>query len=146
MFQIVRPTIKKISPMGMLKSGTQSPEITSESWGELTSFITDPAYPSTIMSGTNKLFSNGTGSVNVTASVHWTSQAGTYDRNIRVKIDGTIVWTKGVQSLTAGSVQSGTFNISLAAGQIISLEAWTSSIQTRAGIQGTSNTFLRWDY
>lgn len=132
----------KAASMGMRKSGDQSPIIGLSVWTTLTTFTADPTYPDTVLTGGNTLVSHGPGSVTVNAAVAWSG--GTGDKDIRVLVNGTVVWTKGPSNFGA-SVQSGSFVQQIAAGDAVTLQAWSNgSSDARRSIQasGTALDFI----
>ncbi|MEZ5152142.1 hypothetical protein [Rhodococcus zopfii] len=122
------------SPMGMDKSGTQS---CPTSYVAVNGWTPRSGYPGTSIVS-NALVADGPATVTVYGKI--TISGGTLPAvAFRIKRNGVVIYT----SAKSGSTQSGSVSVTLAAGDILTMEAEASTYASTPTIQaGATNTYL----
>lgn len=118
-----------LAAQGMSKSGTQ--DAGTGSFVKVTGWTADAG--STVTN--NALVVAGAGACTISTAVAWAGTGGS--RSCRVLRNGTVVWT----STAVSGTPSGSFPLTVAAGDVLTLEAQTSSYVTRT--IAAAGTFLR---
>lgn len=118
----------------MLKNGTQGP-ISSNTWTPIVSWIAGNA--ETILVG-DGLAAPEPGVYCITESSEW-PVAGD-NKNWRILVNGAVVWTQGPLTYL---VYQNSFMWTLNQGDIVTVEAWTSSGTSSRRIIQPANTFLQ---
>ncbi len=123
-------------PAGIVKSGTQSLP-SSNTWHQVTGWVVDSAYPDTTLSS-NAIVVDGSGSAVLSAAVAWSTANG--NRQCRIKVNGTVVATSAV---TTGTPTISDFETELEPGDLVTLEAHTTTVFSAYRTIAVSGTFLR---
>lgn len=120
----------------MLKNGDQGP-ISSNTWTPITSWVAGNG--DTLIAGDGLTAAVEAGAYAITESSEW--PVASDGKNWRILVNGVVVWTQGsLQYL----VNQNTFMWTLNAGDVVTVEAWTSSAtSSRRIIKGGANTFLQ---
>lgn len=124
------------SPMGMDKSGTLS---NGSSWHAVTGWTPRAGFPDTVITS-NGLVANGPGEVTVYGKIT-VGGAGLIGPAVafRIKLNGTVIF----ESPQSGATQSGSVTVTLAAGDVLTMESKSSSTYgSRTTQAGADNTYL----
>jgi len=128
--------IKLATTQLMLKNGDQGP-ISSNTWTPITSWVAGNG--DTLIAGDGLTAAVEAGAYAITESSEW-PVAGD-NKNWRILVNGVVVWTQGPLQTT---VYQNTFMWTLNVGDVVTVEAWTSSgTSSRRIIKGGANTFLQ---
>lgn len=129
-------TAVTLKPAGILKSGTQS-LTSSNAWHQVTGWVVDSTYPDTALSS-NAIVVDGGGDAVLSAAVAWSNANG--NRQCRIKVNGTVVVTS---TATTGTPTIADFETALAPGDLVTLEAYTTTGFSAYRAIAVSGTFLR---
>lgn len=132
--QVYSSTIP-IVPARINKSGTQS--LGGTGWYQVTGFVVDSGYPNTTLSN-NAIVVEGKGPAKLSAAVAWSAANG--NRSCRIKVNDTIVSTSAA---TTGTPSITDFEINLEPGDLVTLEAQTSTLFSAYRTIAASGTFLQ---
>lgn len=118
------------------KSGTQSLP-SSNVWHPVTSFTVDSGYPGTTLSS-NGIVVSGFGPARLNAAVAWSSANGS--RQCRIKVNGEVV---AVSAASTGAPSITDFEWELAGGDVVTLEAFTTTSFSSYRTVAAAGTFLQ---
>ncbi|MCQ4136685.1 hypothetical protein NOT90_18740 [Rhodococcus rhodochrous] len=118
------------------KSGTQSLS-TSNSWHQVTGFAADSGYPGTTLSS-HSIVVAGFGTARLSAAVAWSTANG--NRQCRIKVNGNVV---AVSTSTTGTPSISNIEVELVAGDVVTLEAYTTTSFSAYRTIAVAGTFLQ---
>lgn len=134
---IIRPYGKQFTPMGMDKSGSQT--IVEGAWTALTGWVARSGYSSTVITSNGLELPLATGLV--TAKVTYGNNTFGSTKQIRLTLDGAVVWTSSSSNFTNNITGSTTLALG---GGILKLEAYENggTSSNRNISAGSTNTYV----
>lgn len=129
-------TLNPVTDSRINKSGTQSLP-SSNVWHQVTGFVVDSGYPGTTLTS-NGIGVSGFGQARLSAGVAWSSVNG--NRQCRVKVNGAVVATSAVST---GTPSISDFELELAGGDVVTLEAYTTTSFSAYRSIAAAGTFLQ---